>query len=402
MSYIGNNPDVNTFTVSVERFSGDASCTQFQLSRTNYNDNAAIEVVISGAQQDPTANYGVQNGLITFTSAPPVGSNNIVVTYRAPIVVTFNQVTQTQISPNAVTETALSTNSVTTTKIADGSVTGNKIADTAIRANNIATGEITGNLLAQNSVSGNNLTSNAIRANNIVAGTITGNLIAEGQITGNLIAGQITGNLISSNAIRSNNIVAGQITGNLIGIGAISANNFAGGGITSNVLASNLSISTVRVAETVNVVTTAPAGNYNIHVGNTTAYYFTSNAAGSMTFNLVANDGTATGTTGTLKDLLRVGQTASIAISVKQGSTRYRANVHIDGWNPRENVFWMGSSQPAELTAQSQSVDNYSITVIKLSETGNPQTGGAEYTVFMSNTTFASANGQGMGPGGAQ
>jgi hypothetical protein len=197
MSYIGNNPDVNAFTVSVERFSGTGSCTQFQLTRTNYSDNAAIEVVISGAQQNPTANYGVENGLITFTSAPGVGSNNIVVTYRAPVVVTFNQVTTSQLQANAVTSTAIASNAVTTIKIAQSAVTGDKIPDRAITSNNIVEGSITSNLIATNTVAGNN----------IVPGTITGNLIASGTIAGNAIGvGQITGNLIADFAISANNL----------------------------------------------------------------------------------------------------------------------------------------------------------------------------------------------------
>ena len=105
-------------------------------------------------------------------------------------------------------------------------------------------------------------------------------------------------------------------------------------------------------------------------------------------------DGTATGTTGSLNDLLRIGQTASLAIALKQGSTRYRANVFVDSINPLSSVFWMGNSQPAQAGAQAQSIDVYNITVIKIAP--------SSYTIMVSNTTFSHANGQGMGPGGAQ
>jgi hypothetical protein len=178
----------------------------------------------------------------------------------------------------------------------------------------------------------------------------------------------------------------------LISTGAISANNFAGGGITSNVFSSNLTISTVRVAETVNVVTTGISGNYNIHVANTTAYYFVANTTGSVTFNLVANN--EGGVTGSLNGLLSIGQTASLAIALKQGITRYRANVFIDGVNPLSSVYWMGATQPSQLATQAQSLDVYNITVIKVADSA--------YTVMVGNTTFGSANGFGMGPGGAQ
>ena len=347
MSYLGNDPnqDINSFIIGVDKFNGTGACTQFQLTR-DIDDAKAIEVIVNGVQQEPDASYTVTNGLMTFDEAPSSGSNNILVTYRAPIVVTYNSVDSTQLLPASVTESKIAPIAVTETKIGAGAVTGLKIGTGA--------------------VSGNNLTDTSIRANNIVVGQITGNLIA-----------------------------AGAVSGNQIGTGAISANNFAGGGITSNVLASNLSISTVRVAETLNVVTTAISGNYNIHVGNSTSYYFVSNTTGSVTFNLIANTG------GNLNDLLSIGQTASVAIALKQGSTRYRANVHIDSVNPLSSVVWLGASQPALQAAQSQSIDTYTFTVMKIGQT-TTGSGGGLYTVFAANATFASANGQGMGPGGVQ
>ena len=365
MSYIGNQ--VTSVPYIVDSYSGDGITTTFGPLVRAPAGTASIAVFISGSYRTPGTDYSLNGDYITFTSVPGVGAT-IVIHHLG--------------------------NGTTTQVPSDGSVTGTKLAVNAIRSNNIVAGQITGNLIALGSINGNNF-----------AGPITSNMIGVGAITGNLIPnGAVSGNNIVDNSIRSNNIVTGQITGNLIGtyavsgnqigIGAISANNFAGGGITSNVLASNLTISTVRVAETVNVVTSGVSGNYDIHVGNTTAYYFVANTNGSVTFNLIANDATATGTTGTLNDLLRVGQTASLAIALKQGSTRYRANVFIDGVNPLSSVFWMGASQPAQLAAQAQSIDAYNITVIKIAP--------SSYTIMVSNTTYGYANGQGMGPGGVQ
>lgn len=196
MSYIGNNPDVNVFTIGVDRFNGTGACTQFTLTR-DIDDVNAIEVVVNGVQQDPTASYTISNGIITFDEAPSSGANNIIVTYRAPVVVTFNQVTTSQLQANAVTSTAIASNAVTTIKIAQSAVTGDKIPDRAITSNNIVEGSITSNLIATNTVAGNN----------IVPGTITGNLIAPGTIAGNAIGvGQITGNLIADFAISANNL----------------------------------------------------------------------------------------------------------------------------------------------------------------------------------------------------
>jgi hypothetical protein len=389
MAYIGNEPEIGFNTLSVQKFNGDGACTQFSISQP-ISDPDYLEVLVNNVQQEPYASYGVSSGVITFTEAPSVGANNIQVGYKSQSIIYYNQVTSNQLVDG----------SIGGVKLIDGSVTGNKLGITAIRGNNIVAGTITGNLIADTAVASNNIvvgaiTGNliadtAIRGNNIVAGQITGNLIADTTIRGNnIVAGQITGNLIATNSINaSNSIVALSITGNLIGTGAISANNFAGGGVGSDSLAQNLTISTIRVAETVNVQTTPISGNYNIHVAEATAYYFVGNTTGPVTFNLIGNNSTS------LNSLLNVGQTASLAIALKQGATRYRANVFIDGVNPLSSVVWMGASQPAQLTAQSQSIDTYSITVIKTENNG--------YTVMVGNTTFAAANGQGMGPGGAQ
>jgi hypothetical protein len=198
MAYIGNSPEVNVFTAKVDKFSGTGACTQFTLSRT-IDDANAILVVVNSVLQTPIASYNVSSGIVTFTEAPSLGTENILVNYTSPITLTFNQVSTSQIVPGAVTETQLANNSVTSDKIApgtvvatdiaDGSITGVKLGniDNAIRANNIVTGQITGNLIRTNAVTGNTLATNIIRANNIVADTITGNLIANNAISGNNI-----------------------------------------------------------------------------------------------------------------------------------------------------------------------------------------------------------------------
>lgn len=168
MAYIGNNPEVNVFTAKVDKFSGTGACTQFTLSRT-IDDANAILVVVNSVLQTPIASYNVSSGIVTFTEAPSLGTENILVNYTSPITLTFNQVSTSQIAPSAVTATQLANNSVTSDKIApgtviasdiaDGSVTGSKIGVTAVSTNNITLNAITGNLIANNAVSGNNIVS---------------------------------------------------------------------------------------------------------------------------------------------------------------------------------------------------------------------------------------------------
>jgi len=103
MAYIGNEPGVGTFIVSTERFSGTGSCTQFTISQTGIQDANAIEVLVNSIQQVPINSYSVANGVITFTEAPSNSADNIIVTYRATTVITYNNVSTPQILDGSIT-----------------------------------------------------------------------------------------------------------------------------------------------------------------------------------------------------------------------------------------------------------------------------------------------------------
>lgn len=207
---------------------------------------------------------------------------------------------------------------------------------------------------------------------------------------------KITSTSIADGTVVASDIADLSVTGPKIGTGAISANNFAGGGITSNVLASNLTVSVARVNEIINVVTGAIQGNYNVHVSNTSVYYFVANTTGNVTFNLIANDASATGTTGRVNDLIKVGESVSVALMLKQGSTRYRANVYVDG--VLQTAYWLANSQPSYETSLNQSIDTYNFIIVKTAQTAHP----GAFTVFAANTPYGMANGQGMGVAGGQ
>ena len=107
MAYIGNEPGVGSFIVATERFNGNGSCTQFTLTQTGIQDANAIEVLVSSIQQDPINSYSVANGVITFTEAPPSAANNIIVTYRATTVITYNNIQNSQIPDGTITASKL-------------------------------------------------------------------------------------------------------------------------------------------------------------------------------------------------------------------------------------------------------------------------------------------------------
>ena len=324
MSYIGNDPEVNAFTIGVDKFNGTGACTQFTLTRS-ISDVNAIEVVVNGVQQEPTAAYTVTNGVVTFDEAPSSGTNNIIVTYRAPVVVTFNQVTASQLQANAVTETALAANSVVNAKLSSLAVTGDKIA-----------------------------------------------------------TNQISGNLLQSGAVSGNQIGLYAISGNNIGTGAISANNFAGGGITSNVLASNLSVSLTRASESANLNAIGVGGNVNIDIVNNTVYYFNANTTANVTFNLRAN------TQNTFDSITTVGQSVTVAMIVKHGSTRHTANLYIDGGlivsgatpfaggTTANALFYAGAVAPNFQSITGAEVNTFGYTILKMAANS--------YHVIASNT----------------
>lgn len=88
MSYIGNTPTNQNFVAGSDQFNGTGSQTVFTLSR-NVNTVFDIFVAISNVPQDPYNAYSVSGNTLTFTSAPPSGTGNIYVVYRATNVQTF-------------------------------------------------------------------------------------------------------------------------------------------------------------------------------------------------------------------------------------------------------------------------------------------------------------------------
>lgn len=183
--------------------------------------------------------------------------------------------------------------------------------------------------------------------------------------SGRIADGAVIGNKIALNAIRGNNIADGTITGNLLGSRAVSGNT----------LDANLKISLTQAFETANIFTTAIGGNVNIDLQNNTVYFFSSNTTANVTFNLRAN------TQNTLDSQLSIGQSITTAILLKQGATRYRANVYVDG--TLQIPFYLGNSAPSFATTQQESIDIYSFNVIK--------TAANTYTILAANSNFQKA-----------
>ena len=90
MAYVGNPIDTqNTFQSLVgKRFDGDGSTTAFTLDVAP-SSTLDIEVFVGNVRQDPNSAYTLSGTTLTFTGAPPSGTNNIYVVHQAKSVGTI-------------------------------------------------------------------------------------------------------------------------------------------------------------------------------------------------------------------------------------------------------------------------------------------------------------------------
>ncbi len=91
MTYVGNPIDTqNTFQSLVgKRFSGDGSTTDFTLDVAP-GSTLDIEVFVGNVRQDPNSAYTLSGTTLSFTGAPPSGTNNIYVVHQAKSVGTID------------------------------------------------------------------------------------------------------------------------------------------------------------------------------------------------------------------------------------------------------------------------------------------------------------------------
>ena len=97
MPYVGNQPAANFASVTKDTFSGNASTTAFTLSKAAKTNGVAV--FVENVRQIPTTAYSVSGTTLTFTAAPPSGTNNIYVLHH-------NAVASTATHPSAQDLTA--------------------------------------------------------------------------------------------------------------------------------------------------------------------------------------------------------------------------------------------------------------------------------------------------------
>jgi hypothetical protein len=124
--------------------------------------------------------------------------------------------------------------------------------------------------------------------------------------------------------------------------------------------------------ETVTVSATAATGTVQVDLSTSAVKYYTSNATADWTFNFRGDGST------TLNTLLAIGQSATVAFLVTNGSTAYKPTVfQVDG--SAVTPKWQGGTAPA--AGNASSIDAYTFTIIK--------TASATFTVLGAQTKFA-------------
>ena len=76
MAYIGTNAPTGFSTSAKDTFSGDNSTVAFTMSRGQSTAND-VQVFVDNVRQEPIIAYNVSGATLTFTEAPPTGTNNI-------------------------------------------------------------------------------------------------------------------------------------------------------------------------------------------------------------------------------------------------------------------------------------------------------------------------------------
>ena len=119
----------------INNFSGDNSTTDFTLSINPQHENN-INVFIDGVYQQKSE-FSVSGTTLTFSSAPPSGTDNIEVE--------INQITTTtSLAANTVTAATIAANAVGSAEIAANAVGSSEIAANAIGTSELSSGALNG------------------------------------------------------------------------------------------------------------------------------------------------------------------------------------------------------------------------------------------------------------------
>ena len=186
-----------------------------------------------------------------------------------------------------------------------------------------------------------------------------------------LASPSLTGTPVAPTAAADTNTTQIATTAYVVGQGYLKSNTAAS--TYAPLTAANLVRPVLTSAfETNSVSATSATGTVNVDLSTAAVHYYTSNAAANWTFNFRGNGST------TLNSLLSVGQSATVAFLVTNGSTAYYPTAfQVDGVSVTPK--WQGGTAPG--SGNASSIDSYTFTIIK--------TASATYTVLASQVKFA-------------
>ena len=127
MAYVGTPIDTRNQFQSLQgkRFSGDGSTTDFTLDIAP-SSTLDIEVFVGNVRQDPNSAYTLSGTTLSFTGAPPSGTNNIYVVHQAKAVGTID------VPALGVSTASIQADAITEAKIADDAVESEHLNDNII------------------------------------------------------------------------------------------------------------------------------------------------------------------------------------------------------------------------------------------------------------------------------
>ncbi len=117
-----------------DRFSGNGSSVAFTLSRP-VNQETDIEVFVENVQQEPIVAYSSTGTTLTFTEAPPSGTNNVYVVYK-----NYNLGAQVTVPDGSISYAKLANNIrlfTTDNLVANGSITTFTLSEIPADANTV-------------------------------------------------------------------------------------------------------------------------------------------------------------------------------------------------------------------------------------------------------------------------
>lgn len=202
MSYIGNSPTSATF--AIDTFNGDGTTVNFTL-RESPVSTSSILVFVGGVRQ-ATDTYTLSGTTLTFTEAPPSGTNNIQVLFlglgASPTVPTDGSVTTVKIADSAITTAKIAAGAITSAKLSSNiSVSGtSEIRGTSTQSAELRFFEDTDNGTNHVTLKANNsISSNTIFVLPNADGTANQVLTTDG--TGNLSFSTVSGGATKGQAI---------------------------------------------------------------------------------------------------------------------------------------------------------------------------------------------------------